>query len=239
RLTFNYRYEYLKNIPAKVSVSRLYPDLLDPEEGQDYSAEEDSLPSLAAMPQFLGGESGFGAEAGTATHVFMQFCDFDRLKTEGVNSELDRLVSLGFLTGEMKSLVRCDEIARFLSSPLFADMMNAKKLWREQRFNIFLDAVRFTEDPEQKERLRTEKLLVQGVIDCFFISDTDELILVDYKTDRLTRYQISNRAAAEECMRKRHGRQLSYYKTALGEILGRRVDRCLIYSLCLGDVIEI
>ena len=239
RLTFNYRYEYLKNIPAKVSVSRLYPDLLDPAEEQDYSAEEGSLPSLAAMPQFLGGESGFGAEAGTATHVFMQFCDFDRLKTEGVNSELDRLVSLGFLTGEMKSLVRRDEIARFLSSPLFADMMNAKKLWREQRFNIFLDADRFTEDPEQKERLRTEKLLVQGVIDCFFISDTDELILVDYKTDRLTRYQISNRAAAEECMRKRHGRQLSYYKTALGEILGRRVDRCLIYSLCLGDVIEI
>ena len=240
RLAFSYEYDYLRNIPAKVSVSRLYPDMLDPEEEHEYSDEaEDTLPVLAATPQFLGGESGFAAEAGTATHVFMQFCDFERLRADGVDAELDRLVSLGFLTGEMRALVRRDEITRFVSSSLFRAMMNARELWREQRFNIFLDASRFTENSLQKERLEDEKLLVQGVIDCFFISDNGELVLVDYKTDRLTGYQLSHPTAAEQCFRERHGRQLDYYKAALGEILGRKVDRCLIYSLCLGDVIEV
>ena len=239
RLSLGYRYDHLKNLPAKVSVSRLYPDMLDAETETDYSDTESDIPALASLPQFLGGESGFAAESGTATHVFMQFCDFENLRDNGVDNELHRLVSLGFLTWEMRDLVRRDEISRFVDSPLFKEMMDAKEIWREQRFNIFFDSSLFTEDEVQKERLDSEKLLVQGVIDCFFISKTDELILVDYKTDRLTKSQLSYRSSAEACLKSRHGRQLNYYKKAIEEIMGRKVDRLLIYSLCLGDVIEL
>ncbi len=236
RLDYEYPYEHLKNLPAKVSVSRLYPDLLD-DNGEVFDSESSAPPTLAAAPAFLGGESGFAAEAGTATHVFMQFCDFERLLKDGVLSELDRLLTHGFITDEMAKLIRVDELEKFAESPLIKDICSAEWVRREQRFNLRLSASEFTKNDILKSELEGETLLVQGVIDCFYRSKNGSLVLVDYKTDRLTKKQLEDPAAAREAMRLRHGTQLEYYAEALKEMLGKRPDKILIYSLHLGDTL--
>jgi len=238
RLNYEYPYEHLKNMPAKVSVSRLYPDLLD-DNGEVLDSENISLPSLAAAPAFLGGESGFAAEAGTATHVFMQFCDFEKLLKDGVNAELNRLVSLGFITDEMAKLIRTDELYDFSESALIRDICEAEWVRREQRFNLRLSAAEFTKNEILKKELQDETLLVQGVIDCFYRSKNGSLVLVDYKTDRLTKNQLENPEAARKAMKLRHGTQLEYYAEALEQMLGKRPDKILIYSLHLGDTLSI
>ncbi|MBO4219657.1 MAG: UvrD-helicase domain-containing protein [Clostridia bacterium] len=237
RLDFEYPFRKTAGIPAKVSVSRLYPEILDRDDrafefGADGSYE---IPALSAMPQFAGGESGLAAEAGTSTHVFMQFCDFGNLGEHGVDSELRRLLDNGFITGEMANLVRKDEIEKFVSSGLFSEIAAAKRIWREQKFTVFLDASMFSADPE----IRSERLLVQGVIDCFFISDDGMLTLVDYKTDRLTSYELAHPEAAVRKLIERHSMQLEYYGTALEKIMGKYPDRVFIFSLCLGDAVEV
>lgn len=237
RLDYEYPYEHLKNMPAKVSVSRLYPDLLD-DNREVLDSENISLPSLATAPAFLGGESGFAAEAGTATHVFMQFCDFERLLKDGVSAELNRLVSLGFITSEMAKLIRDDELYAFSESALIRDICEAEWVRREQRFNLRLSAAEFTKNEILKKELQDETLLVQGVIDCFYRSKNGSLVLVDYKTDRLTKNQLENPEAARKAMKLRHGTQLEYYAEALEQMLGKRPDKILIYSLHLGDTLS-
>ena len=159
------------------------------------------------------------------------------IKKNGVESELERLCKKGFMTEQMASLVRVSELKKFAASDIFKEMCSASKIWREQRFNLRLDASMFSREASSKAALSGEVLLVQGVIDCFFISEDNKLTLIDYKTDRLAKEELLDPSLALKTMRARHGEQLEYYCLALQDIFGRRPDRVLIYSTCLGDIL--
>lgn len=246
RFAYEYPYGKFTSIPAKLSVSRLYPDVLTEEESFEDEAAKmaDALEKAEAMeprvPRFMGGESG-AAEKGTATHLFLQFCDFSALDgtEEAVRREAERLCALGFLTPEVSGLVRSSELARFSSSAFFKAIRTSPKVWRETRFNIFLPASDFTTDPALKAVFAEEKLMVQGVIDLFFLDNAGRLILCDYKTDRLSREELRDPELARERMRRTHAEQLGYYAAAIEQMTGRRPDRTVIYSLHLGAALDL
>ena len=233
---FDYRYPHAARtkIPAKLSISRLYPDILD-DTILEESIDEKKLPPLVRAPRFIENVESDAAKRGTATHLFLQFFDFDHAVRHGAAAELARLTEKHFLTAEDAALVNMAEVETFLASPLFAEMRAAKRLYREQRFNLELPAADFAADARLKEELAGETVLVQGVIDCFFYDAEGNIVLVDYKTDRLPK----NRAAAEEKLRAAHARQLGYYARAIEEICEKAPKRRLIYSLCLGDVVSL
>ena len=64
-------------------------------------------------------------------------------------------------------------------------------------------------------------------------------ILVDYKTDRLTKEELSDPKKAAETLTERHGRQLRLYRDICRDMLGTDFDEVYIYSLHLGDVIPV
>lgn len=234
RFSYVYPYADATAIPAKLSVSRLYPGLLD-ETDASASLDDPTVPKLA-KPSFGSEEQKRGgAFAGTATHVFMQFADFDNLKTNGAKAELERLKAEEFISDELTAAVRLDHIASFVRSKLFADITASPNVWRERRFNVLLPAIDFTEDKE-KNALENEHVLVQGVVDCVYESADGGLVLVDYKTDSV--YGM-DREAAEKMLRERHTLQLTYYKRALEKLTGRRVVKTLVYSFGLGDTVSI
>jgi ATP-dependent exoDNAse (exonuclease V) beta subunit len=113
------------------------------------------------------------------------------------------------------------------------------RLYRELRFHARFPAAAFTADGEKKALYEGQTVLVQGVMDAVLITPSGELWLVDYKTDRLSAAEKRNRALAEEKLRTRHALQLSYYAAACRDIFGRTPDRTLIYSLALGDTVEL
>ncbi|MBQ7660507.1 MAG: UvrD-helicase domain-containing protein [Clostridia bacterium] len=229
-----YPHPEMTEIPAKLSISALYPGILD----EDADVAEDmgeKLPTPAERPAFLSAEADSAAARGTATHLFMQFFDFENAKAHGVSAEIERLCVHGFITPHDASLVEIPEVEAFLRSPLFGEMTAADAVFREQRFNLPLPAAAFTEDETRKAALRGREIFVQGVIDCFFIDGQGEITLIDYKTDHLP----PARAAAEALLRARHTRQLSYYAAAIEKLCGRAPRRVLIYSLALGDTVEI
>ncbi len=259
---------HLETLPEKISVSRLAPGLLnESEEGEiDFSAydllvREGILPTEAdGLKDIDGTESTDGegetesrayapafavestvpdsAARGIATHTVMQFCDFENLEKKGAKAELERLIEAGFIKAEDAALVRIDEICAFVRSELFAEMRRAKRLWREQRFNVKLPAVNFIEDNEKNTKRRAalmhEELLVQGVIDCVIEHEDGTLHLIDYKTDRTRRGK-----AGEEQLLSAHTRQLSYYAEAIRLMFGKSPDKVGIYSLQLGYEIPV
>ena len=71
--------------------------------------------------------------------------------------------------------------------------------------------------------LEQETVLVQGVIDCLYEAD-GQLILLDYKTDRVAAHHGGTEALVE------HYRfQLEFYARAIEQIIHRKVDKKVLY----------
>ena len=232
RLSFRYPYEVLTEVPAKVAVSDLYPDLLDDGEGEAKEALFDYV------PRFLAGEDEYvtAAERGTATHTFMQFFDFDRVEKNGVSAEIEYLARRKFIYDTDVPKIDVRGVERFLRSDIARKIKSAKQIWREKRFIVSFDAADFSEREETRAALGDEKLLVQGVIDCAYRDDDGKIVVIDYKTDHFARG--TPRDEIEKTLIERHTRQLMYYKKAC-ELMFGEVKSVLIYSFALGDTVEI
>ncbi len=245
RFDFVYPHSAAAKLPAKLSVSKLTPTILD-DDAAELEGEYEPYSFEAKRPLFLeenAAPTATGAERGTATHLFMQFCDFSRFigvdddLAEIIKDEAARLAEKKFITPRAASLINVRGLARFFAGDTFAEISSSPKIWREHRFNVKLPASKFTEDSTLAAELEGESVLVQGVIDCFFENPDGTLTLIDYKTDYIPP-EITH-DEAEKMLRERHSLQLSYYKAACERISARRVSRVAVYSFALGCAIEI
>ena len=244
RFNFEYPDLHLARLPGKLSVSRLYPAILD---GSDESVmtvgdeeENEPMEKRGYLPKFRAPDKAdLSAEKGIATHMLLQFCDFDRLMANGAQSELKLLTEQGFLSAADAALVRIREVETFTRSGLIKDILSADKVYREFRFNVKLPAEDFTEDDELKLLYKGESVLVQGVIDCLYVDKNGNYHLIDYKTDRLTSEERGDRSLAEAKMRKKHSLQLSYYAKAVELMFGKYPETIEVYSLAFGDTLNV
>ena len=78
---------------------------------------------------------------------------------------------------------------------------------------------------------KEDKVLVQGIIDLYYISAKGELVLVDYKTDYVEKGQ-------EIKLWEKYKEQLELYQKALERALHRKVDKVAIYSTYLGKQLQ-
>ena len=92
-------------------------------------------------------------------------------------------------------------------------------LFREQPFVMGCSADRVGEGLPKEETV-----MIQGIIDAFFIED-GKIVLVDYKTDRVD--------TADE-LKMRYSTQLELYAEALGNAYEVPVKEKIIYSTALG-----
>ncbi len=234
---FFYKNEYKTELPEKMSVSKLSPvafdraePLLPDEERLTIDKKrEKKLPTMKEKPEFLEKSGKSAADRGTATHQYLQFCDYENAEKEGADKELLRLIEKGFISKEMAELIDMAEIELFFKSSLYSEIRKAKKLWREFRFSSLFPARGLTSQELLREKLSGEEILIQGVIDGFYISEKDELVLFDYKTDR-----IKDMSDPGKELSLHHGLQLSYYAEALSRMFSYPPKKILIYSTQLG-----
>ena len=96
-------------------------------------------------------------------------------------------------------------------------------LYKEQPFVLGIEASRLSEEFPSEE-----KVLIQGIIDVYFIED-GQIILLDYKTDAV---KTGNE------LKERYQTQIDYYTEALERITGYKVKEKLLYSFALNTVVE-
>ena len=140
--------------------------------------------------------------------------------------QLEQMEEGGILDPEYLSLVKKEKLQAFLQSPLAKRMERAQRqgrLYREQPFVLGIDA-----DGLDVKFPKGEKVLIQGIIDVFF-EEEGELVVLDYKTDRVS---------SKEELKKRYEEQLNYYADALSKLTGKKVKEKLIYSFALNQVIS-
>ena len=244
RLSYEYPDRHLATLPEKMSISKLYPTVLD---GNDETvrltvdaSEPQSESATLKLPEFVTGNSEYeSALCGIATHNFLQFFELENFGSGKATLELDRLVAKEFMSKKDAERVRISEIELFAGSQLFDNMKNAKTLYREFRFNVMLPASLFTGDEEKKRAFAEREILLQGVIDCLIEDSYGNLHLVDYKTDRLTKSELADKSLAQRSLSEKHKLQLTYYALAVEKIFSKRPTTVSIYSLPLGDTVEL
>ena len=91
-----------------------------------------------------------------------------------------------------------------------------------------------TQNAELAARLGEESLFVQGSIDLLLTMPDGRLILVDYKTDRISDEERATPALLAKRLGNAHGHQLAAYAEAVRDLLGKAPDEMRIYSLPLG-----
>ncbi|MBR5420382.1 MAG: helicase-exonuclease AddAB subunit AddA [Lachnospiraceae bacterium] len=224
-----YAHPELKGLYIKTSVSELKRAAYEDEEAAPVFETE---LKEAYVPSFAGAEEGsHGVSRGSAYHRFLELLDFAACPAEGreafLASQLAAQRKSARLSEEYASLVRLPAMERFLAQDTVRRMEEAArqgKLYREQPFFMGVSAA------ELKETFPAdETVLIQGVIDVYW-EEEDCLVLLDYKTDRVTE--------AEELLR-RYRRQLQLYARALGQLRELPVKESLIYSFALDRFISV
>ncbi len=212
-VSFVYPWEGINTLPSKVAVTALA------------EARTPGEYPLAA-PSFLQANEMTAAERGTAVHAFLQFLDL-RIDPAQLSAECSRLVERRFITERQLSAVELPAIARLLTSRLGERIRNSTRVLREYRFSVPIPARAV--DPSVDDRFADEAVVLQGAVDCLFEED-GKLFIVDFKTDRVKNM---------DQLREKYAAQLELYALAVARTLECSVGGKVLYSLHLGEEINV
>ena len=239
-LNWSYDYELSTTIPTKTSVTKIKQmqneeniettldnyliDVGKDEENKE-KVQENSLPK----PQFLRKEDDdkiTSAQKGTLVHLCLQKLNEKQEYTlQEIKDLINELELKQIITNKEARSISTYKILAFTKSTIWKELRKAKVVEKEKPFYINIPA------KEIYNQEIEEDILVQGIIDLYYINGNDELVLVDYKTDYV------EKGKDEELLNK-YRKQLDLYKRALESALNRKVDKVYIYSVYLEKEIE-
>ena len=219
-LEWEYKYKDSTEMPSELSVSKI-------KELSKDKAEEKYGVTLK-KPNFLVEKTELtAAEKGTIMHLCLQKLNYkEDYNLEKLKNMVNNLVEQEIILPKEAECVNYNKILAFLKSNIWKEMRTAKVVEQEKAFYLNLKAKKIYKNNAEDE------ILVQGIIDLYYITNNDELVLVDYKTD----YVENNN---EQSLKDKYNIQLDIYKKALEESLNRKVDKVYIYSTWLNKEIEI
>ena len=235
QLIFEYKYKGLSDIPTKESVTNIVHKnvVVEPFEARNEDNDEEENGKIELpKPKFLVGteeEKITPAKKGTLVHLCMKNLDFGRdYSLEDVKALISDLESRKIITAKEKEAINPWVVFNFTKSNIWNELKEAKEYHKEEPFYINVPA------KDVMETDLDENILVQGIIDLYYITKNDELVLLDYKTDFVEQKEPVQ--MSQELI-NRHKPQLMLYKEALENGLNRKVDRVWIYSTGLGKEI--
>ena len=160
-------------------------------------------------------------------HLCLQKLDYKKdYNLEKIKELIENLVKKEILLPKEAEGVDYKKILAFISSDIWKEIKEAKEVEQEKPFYLNIKA------KEIYNNNSNDEILVQGIIDLYYITKDNELVLVDYKTD----YVKNNN---EQILKDKYNVQLEIYKRALEKALNREVNRVYIYSTYLNKEIEI
>ena len=218
RLSYEYPHQAAIYAPAKMSVSEVkrlyYREFL-----ADSAELAESDTKKFVKPGFLP-EAGKidSAGRGIIVHTVLEHIDMTKHGAADVLEVVRMLTDKKILSEEEAQVVPVDSIGRFLQSDIAARMRVAKVLRREMPFATAIapGLVNMAFEGET-----AEEMLLHGVIDCVFEEGDGDLVIVDYKTERL-------RGGADAAA-ARYLPQMELYQYAVERIFGARVKQRVIY----------
>ena len=208
KLTWKYKYIESTKIEGKTSVSAI-------------AKYGEKNIQIVEKPKFMQNiEILNKAEIGTLMHLILQKLDFrENYNEKTLNDLIQKLIYLNIVTEKQSQYIDKKRLLEFTKTELFKEIQNAKEIYKEQPFHMSVI------DENTKE-----SILIQGIIDLYYINQNNEIVLIDYKTD----YAEKNN---EQELIEKYKPQLKIYKKAIEEALNKNVEKVYIYSVYLNKEI--
>ena len=219
KLNYKYPFEASIEVPSKTTVTalkeQLSANLIDKMKEENIIGEKIKYGGLKEF-SLEEDEVITGAKRGTLIHTVLQ-----QISKDANTKKITDYIAATPVSKDEKTYLYTQKYIfdKFMQSDLYNELETAKEIYTENPF--------FMNIPYQDTE---DKVLVQGVIDLFFIDKDDRLVLVDYKTDNID---------TKEELIERYKIQLDIYKDALERALNKKVDKVYIYSTKFNEKIII
>ena len=224
QLEWKYKYMESSKIPTKTSVTKLkeLEENNDIEDLINFAKNKNrGSTNLTIKPKFMEKIHNLTpAQKGSLIHLCIQKLDEKKEYTKKDIQELiENLCNKNIISSIEAQNIDIDLIFRYTKSELWEDLKEAKEIHKEEPFYINIPASKIYDEAE-----KNEMILVQGIIDLYYINKDGKLILVDYKTDYVPDGDVSK-------LEEKYRVQLELYKEALEEATGKKVDKTMIWAL--------
>ena len=218
QLEWKYPYIISSKVPTMTSVSEIKEQKQEETNEKHYNLKE---------PIFVIENNNISsARKGSLIHLCMQKIDTNKDYTEqGIKELIQELVDKEIILKEEANIISVTSLLKYLKSDLVKELKQSKEIHKEEAFYLEIEANRLDKDYPKED-----KILVQGIIDLYYINKNNELVLVDYKTDYIEKGQ-------ENIIINRYKEQLYLYKEALEKSLNKKVDKVMIYSTWIGEIL--
>lgn len=194
-----------------------YPEFIKEKITTSASEQKGAFVPEGEAVTFSGGSQG--AQRGTAYHRVLALLPFS-LEAERLPEFLRELAAKGLLADVERDFIEVKVLENVLRSDLWQRMRTAAERGRLKREQPFILGQPLISGDV------TEQRMLQGVIDVFF-EENGELVLVDYKTDRLG----GDDGEFKRVLRERYAGQMEVYKRALESSTGLPVREVWLYGI--------
>ena len=224
KLNWKYEYELAQKIPTKTSVSKIKEEKNKTLKLKEFLEEEENIQNMSKglnVPKFAKDDKITSSQKGTLIHLCIKNLDESKnYSLEDIKELIENLEQKEIITQKEKEAININTLLRYTQSDLYKDLKQAQHIYKEEPFYINVPASQIYDSDVE------EKILVQGIIDLYYIDKEGKVILVDFKTD-----YVENKD--ERILVEKYKEQLKLYKEALEKALHRSVDKTIIYSLYL------
>ncbi len=229
RLSWRYPHMASAAIASKLTATQLKGREKDAEVSEDAVELRPAAPQTALRrPVFQGERPLTAAQRGTALHMVMQYLNYGRTGSFGeIADEVTRLVEGRYITPQQGNAVNPADILAFFRSELGLRLRRSRRVEREFKFSLLVPAADYYPESEPGE-----EVLLQGVVDCWFLEEDGAATVVDFKTDRVAQDEADRRALD-------YRPQLDAYSRALSQAAGVSVKRRYLWFFSAGRSVEL
>ena len=132
-----------------------------------------------------------------------------------------------YITPQQGNAVNPADILAFFRSELGLRLRRSRRVEREFKFSLLVPAADYYPESEPGE-----EVLLQGVVDCWFLEEDGAATVVDFKTDRVAQDEADRRALD-------YRPQLDAYSRALSQAAGVSVKRRYLWFFSAGRSVEL
>jgi len=224
-LSWRYRFDDAPLLPAKLSVTQLT-------HRDDEYVRIDYCKTLERKPKAVlsidSAELVNGRLIGAATHLVISQVDLAGSVTEEtIEKTKEKLLADNAISETVAEHIDTKSIIRFFESELGKAVFDVNNVvWREWPFTFAVRAGKL-----QPDVTADETVIVQGIID-MVVGTPEGLLIIDFKTDKISAGEVSERAEL-------YRQQLELYGRAAGAILKSEILGKWLYFLTPGCEIRV
>ncbi len=213
---FDWEYPYLTAVetPSKLTATQTKGrSRLEESPEEEKQKQPPRKPSFAVKNKKMN-----AAQRGVAIHLLMEYLE--------ISPELDcSLGNIQQIKGELLQqrkvtqaqfdVISAEQIVAFLDSPWGLAARNSTCCKQEFKFSLLVEGFELGYDT-------SEKMLLQGVVDCWYEDSHGDIVLIDFKSDKIQESELEEKA-------KEHEKQMKTYSNALTRMTGKVVKEKVLW----------